>query len=218
MNTSVNAEDIIYPGIDNIKILKFLEKIKDNKLNNTMSTFTKLDEITSFLKEQWAGLFKEYLLNQSKLKETRLINDINNTSKILDKLVTHLTQKTENSDETVKALVNMNHPAIRKIIEITGCKFPFHFTNHTEMTNFLKLYDYAYALTEKDYHVYRQHLDYNSGIEIAISTLLFDKDNKLYNMNDTDWNDNLIKTDSFDDFDYIFTEHIEDSDEEELLF
>lgn len=55
-NTSIN-----YAHVDSVNIFKLIESIHDQKRNNLVREFEKFDDISSWLKEQWSGLFFIFL-------------------------------------------------------------------------------------------------------------------------------------------------------------
>src|ERR1700733_11227595 len=84
-NKSVTG--IQYTHVDNPKVYEFLEGIYALPFNNQISGFDNLSFITRYLKEQWAGLFEQYLEQQG-------------GAEIMDMLV-----KMERTTDTLRGLV-----------------------------------------------------------------------------------------------------------------
>jgi hypothetical protein len=64
-------ESIKYSHVDNINIFKLLDDILSQKLGHYIKDFEKFEDIESWLTEQWAGLFTNYLIyknTESKIK------------------------------------------------------------------------------------------------------------------------------------------------------
>lgn len=59
-NTSVN-----YAHVDSVGVFVLLEEIIQQRRNNLIREFEKIDDITSWLQDQWAGLFAEFLSKKS---------------------------------------------------------------------------------------------------------------------------------------------------------
>ncbi|PCH62415.1 MAG: hypothetical protein COC19_02965 [SAR86 cluster bacterium] len=81
-------ENISYAHVDSVNIFKFIEEILSLPRNNPTQTFEKFSDIEIWLREQWAGLFRELLKRMSDQKKfTELseqvegLKDINNTLK-----------------------------------------------------------------------------------------------------------------------------------------
>ena len=72
---SLNKEnnDIKYKYVDNVNIYKFIEEIKSLPNNNNIKEFETAEDITSYLKEQFAGLFKQFILDSKKVRESYVI-------------------------------------------------------------------------------------------------------------------------------------------------
>ena len=80
-----NNENVIYKYVDNVNIYKFIEEIKALPHNNNIKGFETAEDITSYLREQFAGLFKQFMLDNKRVKETLIIRDIENTAKTLSR-------------------------------------------------------------------------------------------------------------------------------------
>ncbi|KAA3631810.1 MAG: DUF4062 domain-containing protein [Calditrichaeota bacterium] len=97
-------KDINYAHVDSVNIFNFIEEIVAKKRNNPIKSFDKFSEIEYWLKEQWAGLFKDLLQrlsNQSQLtslsSKVEELGEINNTLKTyLESLMTTLNPDTSN--------------------------------------------------------------------------------------------------------------------------
>ncbi len=58
-----NNDGIKYAYVDSINIFKFIEEILAQRANNPVQPFERHSEIESWLRDQWAGLFREQLRN-----------------------------------------------------------------------------------------------------------------------------------------------------------
>ncbi len=64
-----NNNEIQYAHVDSINIFHLIEEILAKPRNNPVKTFEKFGEIEDWLKEQWAGLFRELLQRMSSQKQ-----------------------------------------------------------------------------------------------------------------------------------------------------
>ena len=62
-------ENVTYKYVDNVNIYKFIEEIKSLSRNNNIKAFETADDIKLYLREQFAGLFKQSLIDASLYKE-----------------------------------------------------------------------------------------------------------------------------------------------------
>lgn len=60
---------IKYAHVDNINIFKLIDEIHNKPNNNPIYSFEKYNEIEEWLKEQWAGLFKDFLTKRGNIKK-----------------------------------------------------------------------------------------------------------------------------------------------------
>jgi len=58
-------DSIKYAHVDSVNIFKLLDSIHSQKRNNLIREFENVDDITKWLKDQWAGLFTQYLIKKS---------------------------------------------------------------------------------------------------------------------------------------------------------
>ncbi|KAB0482021.1 protein of unknown function [Pseudomonas reinekei] len=54
-------KDISYAHVDNVNIFKLIDDIYSQKRNNLVRDFEKFDDLSSWLRDQWAGLFADLL-------------------------------------------------------------------------------------------------------------------------------------------------------------
>lgn len=59
------STNISYAHVDNVNIFKLLDDIISQRNNNYVKGFENFDEITQWLKEQWAGIFADFLSKRS---------------------------------------------------------------------------------------------------------------------------------------------------------
>jgi hypothetical protein len=61
--------DINYAHVESVNVFVLIEDILSRPRNNPVQTFEKFDEVESWLREQWAGLFRELLRRQSQQQQ-----------------------------------------------------------------------------------------------------------------------------------------------------
>ena len=66
-----NAESIIYPNADNVKIFDFIDEVRKSENNNAIYAFGDFKDIEQYLKKQWAGLLYNFLVNSIETKKVK---------------------------------------------------------------------------------------------------------------------------------------------------
>ena len=118
-----DVEGINYQAVDDIRIYTFLEEVYSLPRNNTIHEFASAQQITTFLKEQWAGLFQRLLNDDSEKKEVNLIHKLFETSETLDQLVEFLINERRDSNQAIETILTVNHPLYSEIKRY--CEIPF---------------------------------------------------------------------------------------------
>ncbi|MEN3979350.1 DUF4062 domain-containing protein [Acinetobacter sp. CWB-B33] len=101
--------DIKYAHVDNINIFKLIDDIHTKPNNNPIFSFEKYNEIEDWLKDQWSGLFKDFLVKRGNSKkfeslqsQIRHLETLNLTLKNYLEILINADKKLEN-DEIIKA-------------------------------------------------------------------------------------------------------------------
>lgn len=185
---------IKYRYVDNIKIYEFIEKIDSLPNNNTIQPFETSNDIISFLKEQWAGLFKRFLEEQTRTKEINLIKGIENTARTLNKLVNYLTDEGKDKDQAIKDILLSNHPAMEQLKNILGVPYKTYFSNIEELDQFMYGHGYEKNYMQLTFDEFYEYLGKFENVEkeIKISISAFHDDGKLKIFNKEEWNEDFI--------------------------
>lgn len=136
-----NNKDVKYHYVDNPNIYRFIEEIKSYRNNNNIKGFETADDIKNYLREQFAGLFKQFLLDSLRMKEISVMRDIEDTAKNLRSLVDYLKQENEERGEEVNRIIMFNHPLIGKLKEILRIDYNFYIEGKSDLENFYVLID-----------------------------------------------------------------------------
>jgi len=123
-------------SVDNTKIFDFINEIYNMNIGNPVEPFETVEDITRYLKEQWAGLFQRLLATNIRKLESQLISDIKNSSETLHSLVDIFVREKENSSQ-VKDVLMMNHPAFEAIKKAAKISYRIIFYNLDELSELL---------------------------------------------------------------------------------
>jgi Domain of unknown function (DUF4062) len=99
--------DIVYAHVDSVNIFGLIEDILLQRLNNPMSTFSKYSDIEDWLREQWAGYFRDLLKRTTESRQlASLSSQVSELAELNKTLRTYL--------ENVISIVN---PQSQKLVE-----------------------------------------------------------------------------------------------------
>ena len=169
------------------KIYSFIEEIHSLKKNNNIKSFESVHDINNYLKEQFAGLFKQFLLDSKRFKENIIIKDIENSVKTLHNMIDYITEKNK---VDVNTIININHPLTRKLKEILNIKFSIYIQDLNDISNLLESLEYKFHY-KSDNSYYWIVKDYFDEYILKISKELFDGENLKYLKNE-DWKDDYL--------------------------
>lgn len=130
-------KDIVYAHVDSIGVFRLLENIFERSRNNPVFNFDRATQIESWLREQWAGLFRELLQSRSQKSQLSALNaevmelkSINDTLKTyLETVITQLNPKNshhiiQNEDNKLeksrKEIALKNNPFFDFITDLKG--------------------------------------------------------------------------------------------------
>ena len=183
-----NNENVIYKYVDNVNIYKFIEEIKALPHNNNIKGFETAEDITSYLREQFAGLFKQFMLDNKRVKETLIIRDIENTAKTLRELVDYLKEDSQGKDEEINRIIRINHPMVGRLKELLNIHYNIYIEGTRDLEALLKARGYKFNPIEE----YWERTFNNELLKLFISEDLFEND-KLKYIKASDWSDDFIK-------------------------
>lgn len=179
--------DVKYRYVDNINIYKFIEEIKSLPNNNNIKGFESADDITCYLKEQFAGLFKQFLMDSRKMKEAFIIRDIENTAKNLRSLVDYLKQENQKKGTEIDKIIMFNHPIIGRLKEILHINYNFYIEGVDDLENLLM----SFGLKKRGQTWQRVYG--NGTLFIKISDKIFGN-GKLKYFKQDEWKDEFVKS------------------------
>lgn len=188
-------KEIEYKYVDNPNIYRFIEEIKALPNNNNIKEFETADDITSYLREQFAGLMKQYFIDEQKYRETSIIKDINTTADTLKKLVDYIQNTNQDKQEGLKEIIKTSHPIIKTLKGLFGINYKFYIENYKDLENLLQARGYKRNEVIKNVFVRTD----NSKREKSVFTInedIFDKDNTLKYYKPEEWKDDMITLES----------------------
>lgn len=156
--------------------------------NNNIKGFETAEDITSYLREQFAGLFKQFMLDNKRVKETLIIRDIENTAKTLRELVDYLKEDSQGKDEEINRIIRINHPMVGRLKELLNIHYNIYIEEKRDLEALLKARGYKFNPIEECW----ERTFNNELLKLFISEDLFEND-KLKYIKASDWSDDFIK-------------------------
>ena len=193
--------NIHYSSVDDTRVFEFLEELYLLPSNNPITPFEVAGDITNYLREQFAGLFHRFLQEQKRLKELRVLDEMNATAKTLKELVGFLTKERNNSDEAIKSILLANHPAFRRLRQLTRNPYRVFFTTRKEMEAWLKARNWEQVpANQYDPESTDEWMRSPGRPYLKFTRDIFDEENKLLPFMADDWNDDWISLVSSEPF------------------
>jgi hypothetical protein len=112
-------DSIHYAHVDNVNIFKLIDEIFQIKINVIIQPFEDIENITEFLREQFAGLFAEYISNKKREQEFAdledRISDLKEITESLREYTTSIMKKIQPEEYTQIVRNEQRRWEIRKI-------------------------------------------------------------------------------------------------------
>ena len=140
LDSSVSAEyqtylrnrgnaSVVYAHVDSEGVFRLLDSVFEKSRNNPVFNFDRATQIESWLREQWAGLFRELLRSRSQQKQLSALNSqVSELKSVNETLKTYLeavlsTVKPDQSEQIIK---DQDDKLTQMRIEIGLEKNPFY--------------------------------------------------------------------------------------------
>lgn len=186
-------ENINYKYVDNTNIYKFIKEIKALPNNNNIKDFEEVDDIISYLREQFAGLMKNFFEQEQRSYETNIIKDINYTAQTLRDLVDYLQSSNQEKKEELNEIIKTSHPIIRELKELLHIQYKFYIEELNDLKNLLGARGFTTVSEHNSSYVFSKY-DRETGDtdKITISKDIFDENDRLKFYRPIEWDDNFI--------------------------
>lgn len=206
-NSNVN-----YKFVDDQRIYSFIEEIKNLGINNNIKDFETSEDITCYLREQFAGLFQRFIDDQRRIKEVNLIAELERTSKNLNQLVEFLSNQSKDQQEEINQILMINHPLVNWLRPKLDIKYNFYIVGYDDLCQlmqargFITLGEMTDPDSDEKYYLWSRTSNNDIITNIKISKTLFDLDGQLVNILPAKWNETLAMIEQ------IYQNHYNDND------
>jgi Domain of unknown function (DUF4062) len=188
-----NVEGLVWSYVDDPRIYKHLELTFALPNNNAIQGFETAADITGFLKQQWAGLFRSSLQDQAKSREFRVLEDIQTTVATLDRVVEFLAAERGDQNQALDDILGANHPFFARLRELFHVRYPLYLRTLNEVNRWLvdaqDFRPFPPAVWDDDMHREWGHGDQY----LRMSESLFDSRGRLRPLTPKEWNDDMVE-------------------------
>jgi hypothetical protein len=186
-----------YSYVDNAAVYKFIEEVEALPKNNPIATFETAQDITDFLREQWAGLFQRYLQEQSRIKEVDIIQSLSTTAQALNELVQSVSKERRSSESRIQDILLSIHPVFQQLRTLLSVQYRVYFTNRLEMKAWLNARQFGEVEEEhwddKDYEEWINDTNPKEQLLLKIFSGIFGEKGKLKVFTTDEWNKKWLK-------------------------
>ena len=208
-----NSEEIKYSSVDDVTVFPFLEELYSLPVNNPITPFEVANDISSFLKQQFAGLFHRFLQEQKRQQEVNVLEEMHSVAKTLNELVRFLTVERKNSDAAIKSILLADHPAFRRLAELTKTPYRVFFTTRKEMGAWLEARKWGQLSDDQlspgnvdEWEIHRG----DKTTYLIFTKEIFDDNDRLLPFTVGDWQEDWIQqlTQAESDFSEFVAKHL----------
>lgn len=187
-------DKVNYKFVDDQRIYSFIEKIKNLGINNNIKDFETSEDITSYLREQFAGLFQRFIEGQRRVKEINLINELERTSNNLNQLVEYLANQNNDQQKEINQILMINHPLVNWLRTTLDIKYNFYIVGYDDLNHLMQARGFNSSKDNSSNNFYQWQRVYKDGslVNIGISKTLFNAEGFLINILPAKWNDNFV--------------------------
>ncbi|WP_394265363.1 DUF4062 domain-containing protein [Bergeyella zoohelcum] len=194
----LNKENNIkYRFVDDVRIYQFIEEIKALPSNNNIKSFETANEITKYLKDQFAGLFQRFLEEQTRLKEVSLIQNLEKTAQTLNKLVNYLSDENKDKDGEINRILMINHPFTEDLKQKLDIPYNFYIEGFEDFSALLKARSFRllddYYEDNKNYFYEFKRKQKSIIYRVLVNRDIFDDDKKLIFIRKTDYDPDSLQ-------------------------
>lgn len=130
-------KDVIYAHVDSINVFHLIEEILQQPRNNPVFHFDNHNDIEDWLKEQWAGLFRDLIHSRKEIKKLNSLSDqvkaLSNINTTLKRYLEEIISKV--SGENAKEVISQEAKRIEEFTKIQ------EFEKHSLVRDLIRFYD-----------------------------------------------------------------------------
>lgn len=199
--------------VDNSKIFEFIDEVLALPNNNQYAPFEVGRDITSYLKEQWAGLFQRFLRESERSKEVELVTRLESASNTLNDLVRFVTEQSKSVSGGVTEILRYHHPLFARMQRAHSVSYPTMVFSRSHLDARLLAWGFRPAPEPREdddddnddngFLAYRRPPSKirptRTGARVRVAADLFDSQGNLRAMGPGEWVDELYQFEEDED-------------------
>lgn len=174
--------------VDDIRIHEFIEKIKNVLKNAPILPFESVSDITSNLRQQFAGMFQHLLTKEATVTETKTYYDLQDATSQIKNLITNLSEEQVEFFQKFDSCILAISSPLKRLLKILGINnFKIFAPNKEAITEFLNQIGYKEDTTTLPFEpiIFIQR-NGNYIHQIKLDTNLFETDGSIKNIRDSE--------------------------------
>lgn len=190
------TKGIKYRYVNDVRIYNFIDEIISLPNNNNIKDFETSADIVTYLREQFAGLFHQFISRQDRERELNLIERLQGQTETLDRMIKYLSDLNKDHKSEMEEILMLNHPLIGSLRKILHLTFKFYISNIDDLTGLLTSRSYLRKSEQDDSQYYVWIREFPWSVEtIKIAKILFRSDGHLKFLSDEEWNKSYVMYD-----------------------
>jgi hypothetical protein len=182
---------IKYQFADDKRVFEFIEELHGLPRNNAIFSFETAVDITTCLREQFAGLFQRFLEDEQRRIEFAVLSEMRDVAKTLREVVQFFVDEKQGRGAEVREILLLNHPLFRHIQQLLKVDYRVFFTTKDEMNRWLKARGWLPidpGALDAD-----SVMEWHKGDEyMKLTHQIFDSDGKLIPFSPAEWSDGWL--------------------------
>lgn len=188
------SDGITYRYVDNVNTYRFIKELKSLRNNNNIKDFENIDDIISYLREQFAGLIKQFFVQEQREREINLIKDINATASTLKELVDYIQKTNKGKKDDLKEIIKTFHPIIGELKEMLNIPYKFYIEEFKDLKSLLESRGFKMVekdLNEQEKYIFCRNKD-GGTYKLLIDKLIFDNELRLKTYYPNEWDSKFL--------------------------
>lgn len=180
--------------VNDLRIYEFIEEVSALPIGNPIEPFELSEDITRFLKNQWAGLFQRLLQIKDRQPEYETLSELRNLTDTLTGLIKHITDnKSLLGDTTIREILLYEHPAFEQMKRILNVSYRVSFRTFDELDALVQVRGYEQDREPTGGDTFEWD-NYKAGRGIRVKKELFNDDGSLVVIPPGKWDQKYITT------------------------
>lgn len=193
-----DSKETKYRFVDDIKIFEFVEALYQLPRNNPITGFETAADIVDFLRLQWAGLFQRFLKDQNRISEMKVLSEMQSVASTLQELTRYLTEERKSKDDAIQTILSTNHPAFRRLGELTSTSYRLFFVNRKEFETWMRAIGWDPVKSGAwDADSVGEWFDHREMVYMKLTEDIFDKKGRLKPYDESEWQDGWFAINDF---------------------